>query len=279
LTAVKSHLTKMHELTISAIVADADHGQACKILQGVCAMPPTYSLRRRLVFQRLPTHPKGFSVQQTVGTPRQKLELWRELSEVLKQNSYTLVALFKTGTWDFTPTVPAVLGGVSDSPARAGPAIDLNRERGDLRWSDALEPPGSKPYNSSRIITIRDELNLITMLRSNSYEFKVEQVQECYEAVSDNVRLCLSRILQYPGQEPGERKSTEPALSLPTFDSLHPFDPENKWVLTAIVEVFDSSQPAQMQQAVEELKKIRRELQLNFDFQLVNRRLFDTRST
>jgi mediator of RNA polymerase II transcription subunit 18, fungi type len=64
---------------------------------------------------------------------------------------------------------------------------------------------------------------------------------------------------------------------LPAYESLVPFDSENKWILMANVGVLNGNDPDQMQRGTEELVTIKTEFEGCFDFQALDRHIFDTR--
>lgn len=65
--------------------------------------------------------------------------------------------------------------------------------------------------------------------------------------------------------------------SLPPFESLTPFDSENKWVMTASLQVLAASDLEYMQKGTEALMKIKTDFEGCFDFQIKDRHIFDTR--
>jgi mediator of RNA polymerase II transcription subunit 18 len=67
---------------------------------------------------------------------------------------------------------------------------------------------------------------------------------------------------------------------LPAYDTLTPFDSENKWILTASAVVFNGNDPEQMQKGVDELLEAKSDFEGCFDFQtpaVDTRHIFDTR--
>jgi mediator of RNA polymerase II transcription subunit 18 len=105
--------------------------------------------------------------------------------------------------------------------------------------------------------------------------FTKELVQECYRFVHGNVVFDFSRYLQLPPSE------TEPASSirtrLPAYESLTPFDSENKWVLMASALVLNGNNPDHMQKGIDELMTVKTDFEGCFDFQALDRHIFDTR--
>lgn len=100
-------------------------------------------------------------------------------------------------------------------------------------------------------------------------------IQESHRFVLGNVVFDFSRYLQLP---PNETESVSSIRSrLPVYDSLVPFDSENKWVLTASVLVFNGSNPDHMQKGIDELMTVKTDFEGCFDFQALERLVFDTR--
>ena len=65
--------------------------------------------------------------------------------------------------------------------------------------------------------------------------------------------------------------------SLPAFEELQPFDTENKWTLTALVQVSDGNQPLLMQKGLDQLAQVKHEFAGILEFGMVPRRQLDTR--
>ena len=94
-----------------------------------------------------------------------------------------------------------------------------------------------------------------------------------------NVVLDLTRYLQIPANLQEMENKITPKINneLPAFEALAPFDSENKWVLTARVEVMNGNDPEQMQKGIDELVAIKTEFEGCFEFQVMERNTFDTR--
>lgn len=104
--------------------------------------------------------------------------------------------------------------------------------------------------------------------------FQREMIQECYRFVYEDIVFDLSRYLQIPeGNDVYGGISTR----LPPFEALNAFDGENKWILTANVGVLNGNDPTQMQKGVDELVAVKMEFEGCFDFQALERHIFDTR--
>ena len=84
----------------------------------------------------------------------------------------------------------------------------------------------------------------------------------------------ISRYFNLPEEL---QKQPAPIERLPAFESLLPFDPENKWVLTASLEVSNGKDQELMKQGTEELLDIKSQFEGCFDFEIMHRHLFDTR--
>jgi Med18 protein len=63
---------------------------------------------------------------------------------------------------------------------------------------------------------------------------------------------------------------------LPPFEEYLPFDAENKWVITASVEILDGT-PVLLQKGLEQLIQVKQELAKIIDFVVIPRRQLDTR--
>jgi len=169
--------------------------------------------------------------------------------------------------------------------------ISLDQFPGSLRWTDLPDPAGGRPVNSRLIVNIENERGLCTILQTMNHRYLLcpllkasrlipsrlnqEMVQESHRFVLGNVVFDFSRYLQLPPSE------TEPVSSirsrLPAYDSLVPVDSENKWVLTASVLVFNVSNPDHMQKGIDELMTVKTDFEGCFDFQALERLVFDTR--
>jgi mediator of RNA polymerase II transcription subunit 18 len=64
---------------------------------------------------------------------------------------------------------------------------------------------------------------------------------------------------------------------LPSYDSLLPFDSENKWVLTARVGVLNANDQEYVQKGIDELLAFKEAFEGYFDFPVLERRMLDTR--
>jgi len=75
-------------------------------------------------------------------------------------------------------------------------------------------------------------------------------------------------------QQYDEQGNAQINTTVPRYEDLQPFDPENKWTMTAKVEVEDKKL---IQQAKDELIALQRELVGCFNLKFVDRFAFDTR--
>lgn len=67
-----------------------------------------------------------------------------------------------------------------------------------------------------------------------------------------------------------------PDFLLP-FESYVPFDAENKWTLTACVEVLDGNQPALVKKGIDMLMQVNQDFLGILEFEVIPRRQLDTR--
>jgi mediator of RNA polymerase II transcription subunit 18 len=267
----------MHELFLSAYVANDDRFRALGILQGYCGMNPQSLLRRRLMFEG----PRGRNLTGIdpnfiARQPPAKSRLWKELHEQLIRQSYVITLIYEVSRDDFEQ--PEIVG-VGAAPAKLGPVLECDGIPGILRWADLPDPAGSRPVNSRMAVNIADEKNLCATLQSNGHKFIRENIQECYRLILGNIVFCLGRYLQFPRgeQDVGDNGQPTPNRRLPAFECLAPFDADNKWIITARVEVLNGNDPEQMQKGIDELMAIKSDFEGVFDFQVIDRHTFDTR--
>lgn len=65
--------------------------------------------------------------------------------------------------------------------------------------------------------------------------------------------------------------------TIPAFETLSPFDSENKWIMTASLQVLAANDLEHMQKGTDELMKIKTDFEGCFDLQFKDRHIFDTR--
>ncbi len=128
--------------------------------------------------------------------------------------------------------------------------------------------------------TGKTDLFVSNQLLTVSLSYSTEQIREAYYAYRDNVIFRLSRDLQRPKQvEAGATSGNAKAITgpLPSFEELQPFDGENKWTLTASVEISDGNQPLLMQRGLDQLAQVKHDFGGVFEFGMIPRRQLDTR--
>jgi mediator of RNA polymerase II transcription subunit 18 len=97
--------------------------------------------------------------------------------------------------------------------------------------------------------------------------------------VNGNVVIFLHRYLDTPSglQETANGSQASFRTALPTYESLVPFDSENKWIVTAKVDVFNANDQEHVQRGIDELLSIKDAFEGCFDFPVLERRMLDTR--
>lgn len=91
--------------------------------------------------------------------------------------------------------------------------------------------------------------------------------------------ILLHRYLDAPSglQEMANSPQLSFSTALPSYESLVPFDSENKWIITARVDVFNANDQEHVQKGIDELLSIKEAFEGCFDFPLLERRMLDTR--
>lgn len=109
--------------------------------------------------------------------------------------------------------------------------------------------------------------------------FNNELIEEGYRFIHGNVVIFLHRYLDIQTNLKGTANGPAPdfSSSLPAYESLVPFDSENKWIVTARVDVLNGNDQEHVQKGIEELLEIRDIFEGYFDFPLLERRMLDTR--
>lgn len=102
-------------------------------------------------------------------------------------------------------------------------------------------------------------------------------IEETHQFVHSNVILTLSRYLTLPSLSPSTPDEKIYNRSLPSYESLTPFDPENKWICTAKVRLSNGTDQEQMAMGLGELMGVKNELEGCFNLKVVDRLVFDTR--
>ncbi|KAH8821219.1 mediator complex, subunit Med18 [Xylogone sp. PMI_703] len=269
----------MHELFLTTPIPSDDKSRALRILQGYCGMIPDQIIRRRLLWQgpRRRTPLPGINPKLLGNQPQHKMAQWKLLHEQLVRQSYTIAVLYDVQRDQFSQ--PVVSGSETRS-ANDGPELICDELPGTLRWTDLPDPAGARPVNSRLIVTIEDEKSLCKILTGMEHKFIREIIEETYRFVLGNAVFCLTRYLRIPDQlQEKEADGATPRVNsrLPAFETLIPFDPEDKWMLTASVEVLNGNDPEQVQRGIDELMTMKSEFEGCYEFQMMDRHIFDTR--
>lgn len=234
-------------------------------------MKPVTLLRRRLIWEG----PRTRSSLKGIDPGLLQKQPWKSLYDQLVRQSYVIALLYDIDRDQFGQSEKAADEDGEDCAKKDESVIDCDQLPGSLRWTDLPDPAGGRPVNSRLLITIDDEKGLCTVLKSMNHRFIQEMIQECHRFVLGNIVFDLSRYLQLPPSD------TEPISSirtrLPTYESLIPLDSENKWILTASALVLNGSNPDHKQKGIDELMTVRTEFEGCFDFQALDRHIFDTR--
>jgi mediator of RNA polymerase II transcription subunit 18, fungi type len=114
---------------------------------------------------------------------------------------------------------------------------------------------------------------------ANYSRFTGEVVEEGYRFVHDYVVIYLTRFLDIPAESQDMEYKGKPKVnkSMPPFETLTPFDSENKWIMTASLQVLAANDLEHMQKGTDELMKIKADFEGCFSFQIKDRHIFDTR--
>ncbi|KAI0393561.1 hypothetical protein F5Y17DRAFT_431976 [Xylariaceae sp. FL0594] len=280
----------MHELFLTASVNPTDFDTVCAILQGLTWMTARRSVYRVLYFAGQP-QPTGLPKLPARGMlPRQQeRQLWADLHKQLLRSSYILQAHFE---------VPSEADFGKEAP------MDLPHLPATLRWTDlpdvlkepqtalrkknlppapnvpvpVAEPVKDSPIISRKKIDIPFSAGLVLALSENKQTYKNELIQEVYSFHKEKLEISLSRYYYIPAESnAGGRR---PAPQLPAWDALRPVDDDaahNKWVLNLKLNVSEDEQPENLAKAQEELMRHKTEFEKLFEFQMLDRRVFDTR--
>jgi mediator of RNA polymerase II transcription subunit 18 len=90
----------MHEVFLTAVVADAATVMARSVLQGYCAMPEHHQLHRVMFYQG-PEKPVGFK-KLTEISRSSNAKLWSDLHQNLSRQSYMVQVRFKLDNEDIS---------------------------------------------------------------------------------------------------------------------------------------------------------------------------------
>lgn len=135
-----------------------------------------------------------------------------------------------------------------------------------LKLLSAEEPRFPPPFHWSYLADKRSRLNK-------------EIIEEGYRFIHGNVIIFLHRYLDLPpsGQEVANGPQPNLRAVLPVYESLVPFDSENKWIVTATVDILNANDQEHIQKGIEELLSVKEAFHGYFDFPLLDRRMLDTR--
>ena len=91
--------------------------------------------------------------------------------------------------------------------------------------------------------------------------------------------IYLCHYFDIPNNIPEKGHNSQSTISvvLPAYGSLVPFDSEDKWIITARVDVLNATDPEQVKRGTDELMSIKEAFEGCFDFQTMERMVFDTR--
>ncbi|KAG4437626.1 hypothetical protein IFR05_006887 [Cadophora sp. M221] len=281
----RTDLPNAHELFLTAIVADEDFETTLRILQGYCAMSPINVLTRKLTWEGPRTRaPAGIDAKFIKNQPQVKMPQWSGLSAQLARQSYIMHLLYEVDRQSF-----GKLEGDHTPVFQGSQALSvLDQRPGILRWNDLPDPteitkssntrladPGaSRPVNTRLMFSIENH-GLCSLMKMMNHRFVHEVIQESNRFVHGDAVFELTRYLQFPVGE-----NENPLIirnELPDFESLTPFDSENKWILTAFTIVTKGDDPDQMKKGIDQLVAIKDDFEGCFDFKVLDRHIFDTR--
>jgi len=106
-----------------------------------------------------------------------------------------------------------------------------------------------------------------------------EIIEEGYQFSHGNVIILLHRYLDTPSTLQQAVNCQQPNFStaLPAYESLIPFDSENKWIVKARVDVLNPNDQEPVQKGIDELMSFKEAFEGYFDFSVLERRMLDTR--
>ncbi|KAI9048710.1 hypothetical protein LZ554_007541 [Drepanopeziza brunnea f. sp. 'monogermtubi'] len=271
----------MHELFVTTHVVNEDLDITLRILQGYCSSYPKHVFTRSLSFQGpLTRAPKPIDPNLIKQQPPQKFVSWKSLSDQLSRQSYILNVSYEIDQDEFGRTEDSGDAQVSQEGSQL-----LDQRFGTLRWNDLPEPTAAKPVNSrlpdpgltrpvnSRlVVNIDNQQGLCTIMKKLQHTCVREIIQEKYMSVNGDILFELTRYLLFPTEPAGAIRAT-----LPAFNTLTPFDAENKWILTASILVAKGDNPQQMKKGMDQLVAVKNDFEGCFDFKALDRHIFDTR--
>ncbi|KAM0132832.1 hypothetical protein ACHAP3_005647 [Botrytis cinerea] len=244
----------MHELFLSASVDSEDVSHSLRVLQGYCGMIPQHSIRRRLVFEgpRSRNNLKGLDPSFLKAQPPNKQFWWKSLNEQLIRQSYVLTLIYDVDKSQFGQPAKELDGGEGQPGL-----LPCDEVPGTIRWTDLPDPANAAVVNSRMFIAIDNEKSLCRLLQASSHRRYFEIPSEFQEVDSSSRPKVNSR--------------------LPPFELLEPFDAEDKWILTASIEVQNGADPDHMKSAMAELSGAQEEFKGCFALKAADRHTFDTK--
>ncbi|ESZ97092.1 hypothetical protein SBOR_2522 [Sclerotinia borealis F-4128] len=244
----------MHELFLSASVDSEDVSRALRLLQGYCGMIPQHFIRRRLVFEgpRSRNNLKGLDPSFLKQQSPNKQFWWKNLNDQLIRQSYVLTLIYDVDRSQFGQPEKQV----GSEEGKLG-LLPCDEVPGTLRWTDLPDPANAAIVNSRVFIAIENERSLCKLLQASSHRRYFEIPPE-FQEVDGNSRPKVN-------------------TRLPPFELLEPFDTEDKWILTASVEVQNGNDPDHMKSAMAELSGAQEEFRGCFALKAADRHTFDTK--
>lgn len=267
----------MHEIFVTASVTGADVRKTLQILQGLCGMKPLLKYERLLTFEGPATQLVAVPVSRIQNRRPQDREPWIDLNKQLVRQSYYINVAYPVEPEHFNSS--SATSEVESDQSQKQPTVDIEEMRGNLNFLDYPDPPqAARPVNCRLVVHIKDEPRLPSLLRSIRYKWVAERLQEAYHFYRDNVTLTLSRQLQRP-QENVISQGGDSSIpqGLPPLNSFVPYDAQNKWILSASVEVTDEKEGPLMQRGIDELLRIQADLAGHYEFAIIERNVLDTR--
>ncbi|KAI1760474.1 mediator complex, subunit Med18 [Hypoxylon sp. FL1150] len=256
----------MRELFLTSVVPRDDLEPIRATLGGFTMQTGTLSTFRVLFYDCGP-EPKPLK-NDRFFKQSPHLQLWKDLSDQLARTSYILQVRYLVDI---------------NKDFGQGSAMDLNSRAGILRWNDVPDPAKAVPVNSKtkeaetpeQLVTIRRKIdipgtNLLAALADNGFRFVGEVILDNHVFAKDLAGLVISEVRVLP------ESPAYPVPTLPAFNTLRYADPRPLTMFNVRMNVNDS-QPENVKKGVEELLKVKVELEQLCDFRVVERKLLDTR--
>jgi mediator of RNA polymerase II transcription subunit 18 len=113
--------------------------------------------------------------------------------------------------------------------------------------------------------------------------FKTETVEEMLRFFRDELEFTLTRhYLTQPitAYQPlaNKKQQTTPLSTLPAWEDLTPMDSQRRWVLQVKTHVLQDTRPDEVRRGQEALLAVLSELEGVFEFQVIDRKVHDTRA-